>query len=54
MGFSGARAVILVVVLLALVVGVSKFGLPGWCVPVGLLVTAAALKAAEKKAAGSV
>jgi hypothetical protein len=50
MGFSGLRAIILVFVLVALVVGVSQFDLPGWTVPVGLLGSAALLKAWEKRA----
>ena len=50
MGFSGVRAIILVVVLLALVLGVTKLNLPGWFVPVGLLLTAGILKGVEKKA----
>jgi hypothetical protein len=50
MGFSGARAAILIVVLFALVLGVTKLNLPGWLVPVGLVVTAGILKGAEKKA----
>ena len=50
MGFSGIRAVVLVAVLLALVLGVTKLNLPGWHVPVGLLLTAGILKGAEKKA----
>ena len=50
MGFSGIRAVILIVVLIALVLGVTKLGLPSWLLPVGLLVTAGLLKGAEKKA----
>ena len=50
MGFSGMRAVILIVVLIALVIGMSKFGLPGWTIPVGLIVTALLLKGSEKKA----
>lgn len=50
MGFSGIRAVILIVVLIGLVVGMSKFGLPGWTIPVGLIVTALLLKGSEKKA----
>ena len=50
MGFSGIRAVILIVVLIALVLAVTKGGLPGWILPVGLLVTAGALKGSEKKA----
>jgi hypothetical protein len=49
-GFSGMRAVILIVVLVVLVLGVTKFGLPGWLLPVGLLLTAGTLKGAEKKA----
>jgi hypothetical protein len=54
MGFSGIRAVILVVVLIVLVLGATKLGLPGWLLPVGLLLTAGALKGAEKKASRSV
>jgi hypothetical protein len=50
MGFSGARAAILIVVLFVLVLGVTKLNLPGWLVPVGLVVTAGILKGAEKKA----
>jgi len=50
MGFSGIRAIILVVVLLALVLGVTKLNLPGWLVPIGVLLTAGILKGAEKKA----
>ena len=50
MGFSGTRAVVLLVVLVLLVLGVTKLDLPGWLVPVGLLLTAGVLKGAEKKA----
>jgi hypothetical protein len=50
MGFSGIRAVILIIVLVGLVIGVTKLGLPGWTLPVGLLLTAGLLKGAEKKA----
>jgi hypothetical protein len=42
--------VILIVVLIALVLGVVKLDLPGWILPVGLLVAAGALKGAQKKA----
>jgi len=42
MGFSGIRAVILLVVLVVLVLGVSRLDLPGWIVPVGLLGSAGA------------
>jgi len=50
MGFSGIRAVILIAVLIVLVLGVTKLDLPGWLIPVGLLLTAGVLKGAEKKA----
>lgn len=49
MGFSGIRAVILVVVLILLVLGVTKFDLPRWLVAVGIVLTAAILKGVEKK-----
>ena len=50
MGFSGVRALILIAVLLVLVVAVSKFDMPGWFVPVGLLASAAILKGSEQRA----
>src|SRR6266446_639904 len=50
MGFSGIRAVILVFVLVGLVLAVTQLGLPGWIVPVGLIGSAAGLKAWEKRA----
>jgi len=50
MGFSGIRAVILIAVLIGLVLAVTKLGLPGWILPVGLVLTAGLLRAAEKKA----
>jgi hypothetical protein len=50
MGFSGIRAVILIVVFVVLLLGVTKLDLPGWLLPVGLLLTAGVLKGAEKKA----
>jgi hypothetical protein len=50
MGFSGLRAVILIVVLVGLVMAVTRYDLPGWLVPLGLVLTAGALKGAEKKA----
>ena len=50
MGFSGIRAVILIAVLIGLVVAVTKFDLPGWLLPVGLIASAAILKGAEQKA----
>ena len=53
MGFSGARAVVLLAILGALIVAVTKFGLPGWIVPVGMLVSAAALRNKENAASNS-
>jgi hypothetical protein len=50
MGFSGIRAVILIAVLVGLVYGVSQLDLPGWIVPVGLIGSAAGLRAWEKRA----
>jgi hypothetical protein len=51
MGFSGVRALIMGAVLILLVVAVTKFDLPGWLLPVGLLVSGGLLKGAEKRAA---
>jgi hypothetical protein len=50
MGFSGIRAVILIVVLVGLLAGISKYDLPGWILPVGLVAVGALLKGAEQKA----
>ena len=50
MGFSGVRAVILIAILIALVLAVTKFDMPGWILPIGLVVSGAALKGWEKKA----
>jgi hypothetical protein len=50
MSFGGIRAIILVVVLIGLVLGVTKLGLPGWTLPVGLILTGVLLKGTEKKA----
>ena len=50
MGFSGIRAVILLGVLIGLVMAVSRYDLPGWLIPLGLVLTATVLKGAEKKA----
>jgi hypothetical protein len=50
MGFSGVRAIIMIAVLIGLVLAVTKFDLPGWLLPVGLLATGALLKNAEKAA----
>ena len=50
MGFSGSRAIIMIAVLIVLLVAVTKFELPGWLLPVGLIATGALLKNAEKAA----
>jgi predicted Kef-type K+ transport protein len=50
MGFSGVRALIMVAVLIALVVAVTKFGLPGWLLPVGLVLSGMVLKNSEQRA----
>jgi hypothetical protein len=50
MSFSGLRAIILLAVFISLVLAVSRLGLPGWIVPVGLLVTGVVLKKSEKAA----
>jgi hypothetical protein len=47
MGFSGARAVIMLVVLVALVLAVTKLDLPGWILPVGLIGTGILLKSVK-------
>ena len=44
MGFSGARAVMMIVALIVLVVAVSKLDLPGWIIPVGLIVAGVLVK----------
>ena len=50
MGFSEIRAVILIAVLVGLMLAVTKLDLPGWIVPVGLIGSAAGLRAWEKRA----
>lgn len=50
MGFSGIRALILIAVLIGLVLAVTKFDLPGWLLPVGLITSAVLLKGAEQRA----
>lgn len=44
MGFSGIRAVIMVVVFVALLLAVTKLGLPGWILPVGLIASGIVVK----------
>ena len=50
MGFSGSRAIIMIAVLVVLAIAVTKFDLPGWLLPVGLVATGVFLKNAEKAA----
>ena len=49
MGFSGIRALIMVAVIVLLLIGMSRFNMPGWLVPVGILAAGTLLKAREKK-----
>lgn len=49
MGFSGSRAVILIVLFIVLLVGISKFGFPKWSLAVGIVVAGVLLKGAEQK-----
>jgi len=48
MGFSGARAFLMIGALVVLVVAVTKFDLPGWIIPVGLIVAGVIVR--EKRA----
>ena len=50
MGFSGLREAIMIAVLVTLIVAVTKFDLPGWLLPVGLIVSGALLKNSEQRA----
>jgi hypothetical protein len=50
MAFSGLRAVMMIVALVVLVVAVTKFNLPGWIIPVGLVVAGVVVRAREKRA----
>jgi hypothetical protein len=44
MGFSGVRAVIMIAILIGLILAVTKLGLPGWILPVGLIVSGILVK----------
>lgn len=50
MGFSGIRSIMMIVALVVLVVAVTKFDLPGWVIPVGLIVAGVVVRAKEKRA----
>jgi hypothetical protein len=49
MGFSGLRAVAMIGLLIVLVLAVTKFDLPGWIVPVGLILGGVVLKGMEAR-----
>jgi hypothetical protein len=49
MGFSGLRVIIMAVVLIVLINAVTKFDLPGWLLPVGLILSGILLKSAEQR-----
>jgi len=44
MGFSGVRAVIMIAILIGLILAVTKLGMPGWILPVGLIVSGILVK----------
>ena len=50
MGVSGARAVLMLVALVGLVVAVTRFDLPGWIIPLGLIVAGVLVRRKEKRA----
>ena len=50
MGFSGFRAVMMIAAFVLLVVAVTRFDLPGWIIPVGLIVAGVVVRAKEKRA----
>ena len=51
MGFSGIRAVIMIGILIALVLAVTKLDMPGWILPVGLIVSGILVKSVTIKRA---
>ena len=50
MGFSGIRAVLMGAILVVLLVAITKFDLPGWILPVGLILSAVVLRSSEEQA----
>ena len=50
MGFSGVRALVMIAVLIVLVLAITKLDLPGWLLPIGLIVSGAVLKNFEQRA----
>jgi hypothetical protein len=53
MGFSGVRALILLVVLVVLALAVTQLDFPGWILPVGLILAGTILRSSEKKASAT-
>jgi hypothetical protein len=53
MGFSGVRAIVMIGILIALVLAVTKLGLPGWMLPVGLIVSGILVKGVTIKRANA-
>jgi hypothetical protein len=51
MGFSGVRALIMIGILIALVLAVTKLDMPGWLLPVGLIVSGILVKSVTIKRA---
>jgi len=51
MGFSGIRAVVMIGILIALVLAVTKLDMPGWILPVGLIVSGVLVKGVTIKKA---
>ena len=51
MGFSGVRAVIMIAILIALILAVTKLDMPGWILPVGLITSGILVKSVTIKRA---
>jgi len=51
MGFSGVRAVIMIAILIGLILAVTKLDMPGWVLPVGLIVSGVLVKSVTIKRA---
>lgn len=50
MSFGGVRAIVLGAVFVVLLLAVTKFDLPGWILPVGLIAAGVLLKGERKSA----
>ena len=53
MSFGGVRAIVLGVIFVVLLLAVTKLGLPGWILPVGLIGAGVALKGTSAKSASA-